>query len=209
MTDDTIDDTIKSLNDICVSILQTNRNIAQDMLIGKLSFASTTVGVSALVASLGTAGTGTAIASLSGAASTSATLAWIGGSVVVGGAMLTGGAIAVAVGSVYLYNGKKRVFDELCQYEKEIVNASMKMIKELQEEQKSQTKATKYDIAVLCDRVLYPLLINIYDYTDDISSNLNTRYKKKFADARIGLMRCVDKIKDKTRIYNGNFFPRY
>jgi hypothetical protein len=54
------------------------------------------------VAGYGTAGTGAAISGLSGAAATSAKLAWLGGTVAGGGAILTGGALAagaaVAVG---------------------------------------------------------------------------------------------------------------
>ena len=127
--------TIKSLEDVCTSILQSKRNISQDILIGKLSFVGTTVGVSSLVSAIGTAGTGTAIATLSGAASTNAILAWIGGSVLVGSTILTGVAIAAALSTVYIWNGKERKYDELDQFEKEIITASIKLIKTLQEEQ--------------------------------------------------------------------------
>ncbi len=197
MNNTLIDSTIDSLNDICTSILQTKRNIAQDILIGKLSFVGTTVGVSALVASIGTASTGTAIATLSGIASTNATLAWIGGSVLVGSTILTGGAIAIALSSIYIWNGKERKFDDLFQYEKEIINASMQIIKILQDEQKIKidTKALSQDYLVLFEDILYPLLLNIYKYSDDISSNLNTRYKLKFSGARVKLMKCIDELK--------------
>ena len=73
--------TIKSLEDVCTSILQSKRNISQDILIGKLSFVGTTVGVSSLVSAIGTAGTGTAITTLSSATATNVTLSLIGGSV--------------------------------------------------------------------------------------------------------------------------------
>ena len=52
----------------------------------------------ASVAAFGTAGTGTAIGTLSGAAATSATLAWIGG--LVGGGMAAGGIVLAGVGLV-------------------------------------------------------------------------------------------------------------
>ena len=201
MNSELLTNTIDSLNDICTSILQTNRNIAQDILIGKLSFVGTTVGVSALVATIGTASTGTAIATLSGIASTNATLAWIGGSVLAGTTILTGGAIAIALSSIYIWNGKERQFDNLFQYEKEIINASMQIIKILQDEQKIKihSKASSQDYLVLFEDILYPLLINIYKYSDNISTNLNTRYKIKFSGARVDFMKRIDK----SRVDNG------
>lgn len=69
-----------------------------------------------LVATLGTASTGTAIAGLSGAAATNATLAWIGGGslaaggggVAAGSAIMTGGVavivIGVGAGIMYMYH---------------------------------------------------------------------------------------------------------
>ena len=139
MNEELLSRTIKSLEDVCTSILQSKRNISQDILIGKLSFVGTTVGVSSLVSAIGTAGTGTAITTLSGAASTNAILAWIGGSVLVGSTILTGGAIAAALSTVYIWNGKERKYDEIDQFEKEIITASIKLIKTLQEEQKKQS----------------------------------------------------------------------
>ena len=56
---------------------------------------------------------------------------------------MTGGAIAVALSAVYFWNGKERKYDVLEQFEKEIISASIKLIKTLQEEQK-QTKLYKY-----------------------------------------------------------------
>ncbi len=196
MNEESLFGTIKSLEGVCTSILQTKRNISQDILIGKLTFAGTTVGVSALVSAIGTASTGTAITTLSGAAATNATLAWIGGSVLVGGTVLTGGAIAVALSAVYFWNGKERKYDVLEQFEKEIISASIKLIKTLQEDQKKQsyinTSITDYQL--LYTNILYNLLINIYKYSNEISSNLNPRYKFKFENSRISLMKVIEQI---------------
>ena len=188
--------TIKSLEDVCTSILQSKRNISQDILIGKLSFVGTTVGVSSLVSAIGTAGTGTAIATLSGAASTNAILAWIGGSVLVGSTILTGGAIAAALTTVYIWNGKERKYDELDQFEKEIITASIKLIKTLQEEQQKQSSINPsiIDYQLLYTNILYKLLINIYKYSNEISSNLNPRYKLKIEKSRISLMKVIEQI---------------
>ena len=188
--------TIKSLEDVSTSILQTKRNFSQDILLGKLSFTATTVGISSLISAIGTASTGTAITTLSGAAATNATLAWIGGSVLVGSTVLTGGAIAVALSTVYLWNGKERKYDELEQFEKEIINVSITLIKTLQEEQKKQSpiKASIHDYQELYTKIFYKLLINIYKFSDEISSNLNPRYKLKFENSRISLMKVIEQI---------------
>lgn len=69
---------------------------------------------SALVAAYGTAGTGTAISSLSGAAATNAMVAWFGfgGGMVVGGAVLTAGFAIVAAGIGTLVSQGSRLLDE-------------------------------------------------------------------------------------------------
>lgn len=58
----------------------------------KLAGAGTTTGIFSIASILGTASTGTAISSLSGAAFNSAALAWIGGSVAAGGWIVLGAA---------------------------------------------------------------------------------------------------------------------
>jgi len=196
MNEDLLLRTINSLEDICTSILQTKRNISQDILIGKLSFVGTTAGVSSLVSAIGTASTGTAISTLSGAAATNATLAWLGGSVIVGTTLLTGGAIAAALSTVYIWNGRERKYDDLELYEKEIINASMKLIKTLQDENNKHNSVNTSinDYQLLYSSILYKLLITIYKYTNDISSNLNPRYKIKFENSRISLMKIIELI---------------
>ena len=70
--------------------------------------------VSGLVASLGTASTGTAISTLSGAAAAKATLAWLGGgALAAGGFGVAGGVVvlaAVGVGGAYAV---KKVYDRV------------------------------------------------------------------------------------------------
>jgi len=73
-------------------------------LSAKLGAAGATVGIFSIASLLGTASTGTAVSSLSGAAFNSAALAWIGGSVVTGGWIVLG---AAAVGSVAAYYGSR------------------------------------------------------------------------------------------------------
>ena len=76
---------------------------------GTLASACVSLGVPALVIQFGTAGTGTAISSLSGAAATNAAMAWLGGGTIAsggfgmaGGAIVLGGLAAVALITVPL-----------------------------------------------------------------------------------------------------------
>jgi len=75
-------------------------------LSAKLGAAGATAGIFSIASILGTASTGTAISSLSGAAFSNAALAWIGGSVVTGGWIVLGAAV---VGSAAAYYGSRQV----------------------------------------------------------------------------------------------------
>lgn len=69
--------------------------------------------VSALVGFWGTAGTGTAISTLSGAAATKATLAWLGGgTLAAGGFGVAGGAVVLSVIGVGGAYGAKKLYDK-------------------------------------------------------------------------------------------------
>jgi hypothetical protein len=75
----------------------------------KLAAAGTTAGLFSIASILGTASTGTAISSLSGAAFNSAALAWIGGSVVSGGWIVLG---AAAAGGAVAYFGSRKLISK-------------------------------------------------------------------------------------------------
>lgn len=75
----------------------------------KLAAAGTTAGLFSIASILGTASTGTAISSLSGAAFNSAALAWIGGSVATGGWIVLGTA---AAGGAIAYFGTRKVISK-------------------------------------------------------------------------------------------------
>jgi hypothetical protein len=75
----------------------------------KLAAAGTTAGLFSIASILGTASTGTAISSLSGAAFNSAALAWVGGSVVTGGWIVLG---AAAAGGAVAYFGSRKIIGE-------------------------------------------------------------------------------------------------
>jgi hypothetical protein len=86
---------------------QTVRNAALGGVGGAATGAGTVAGAMVGVGAFGTASTGTAISTLSGAAAYNATLAWFGGGamaaggsgIALGTAVLTGGGIVVAVGA--------------------------------------------------------------------------------------------------------------
>lgn len=78
-------------------------------LSAKLGAAGATVGIFSIASLLGTASTGTAISSLSGAAFNSAALAWIGGGVAAGGWIVLGVA---AIGGAAAYFGSKKILSK-------------------------------------------------------------------------------------------------
>ncbi|WP_155849535.1 hypothetical protein [Arthrobacter sp. H20] len=101
-----------------VSILRTLTESAAGGIAGAGVGAGTAAGVFAAVSAVATASTGTAIASLSGAAASSATLAWLGGgSLAAGGLGVAGGTVVLtgivalpallAVGSVLFWKGRR------------------------------------------------------------------------------------------------------
>ena len=113
--------------------------LASSIATAKVTGVATTAGIFGLVSTLGTAGTGTAIGTLSGAASTSATLAWIGG---LGGGGMAAGAIVLpltgiaagATATMYLrrkLHGRPRLLNELHPFEDEILFGADNLIHSL------------------------------------------------------------------------------
>jgi hypothetical protein len=113
--------------------------LASSVATAKLAGAAMTVSIWGLVSTLGTAGTGTAIGTLSGAASTSATLAWIGG--LVGGGMAAGavvlpvtGIAAGAAATMYIrhkLHGRPRKLEDLLYFEEEILFGADNLLRPL------------------------------------------------------------------------------
>ena len=100
-------------------------------LAGKLGIAGTTAGIFSVASLVGTASTGTAIGTLSGAAFTSASLAWIGGSVAMGSIIVSVAALSGGIGAAfgagwalkkYVW-GAKRKPTELEEQEQKVISA--------------------------------------------------------------------------------------
>lgn len=125
---------------------------------GKLGFAGTGVGIFSVASLLGTASTGTAIGSLSGAAFTSAALSWVGGSVVVGSAVIGVASLAGGVGAIlgagWAYRkfavGEKGTKSDLEEQEQRVLDVCLSLAVAFRE----QEKAGK-NIDILSAKALY------------------------------------------------------
>lgn len=136
----------------------------------KIAGAASTTALLALVAAFGHAGTGTAIAGLSGAAATSATMAWVGGLVgggVAAGAALTGGlALVVGLAAYKLLGSVKRPFESLSELEQRIVQSSWMLAAVADAYQKQPQQFT----AEVADDYLQKMLSPLYQ---DIAANMD------------------------------------
>jgi hypothetical protein len=103
--------------------------------VAKLGMIGTSAGIFGVAATVGTAGTGTAIGVLSGVAASNAALAWIGGSVAMGtaivGTVAVAGGIGFAAGSAWIFHkywrGKKRLQEDLSESEQRIAEVTSKL----------------------------------------------------------------------------------
>ena len=143
----------------------------------KATSLATSAGIFGLVSTLGTAGTGTAIGGLSGAAATNATLAWIGG--LVGGGMAAGalllpaaGIAAGATASMVIrkkVHGRPRKLDELLPFEDEILFCADNLLRPLEDyKSTSDTYASEEELRIYARDGLANLLGKIqYHLTSD------------------------------------------
>ena len=134
------------------------RNRLTNAMVVKVGAAGAVSGAWGL-ASLGTAGTGTAIGTLSGAAAQSATLAWLGfGSVAVGSTLVVP-AFMLAGGWVLLraWKGKGRPPESLSADERELISACAGMAVGLEEERQSDRQVSRDELALVVSDVLRPL----------------------------------------------------
>ena len=131
----------------------------------KLGGAGASVGIFSVASLLGTASTGTAIGTLSGAAFTGASLAWIGGSiamgtVIVGAASLAGGigaVIGASWASQKLLYGKKRELTELEEQERKIVDACLALAVAFRNQAEAGSAIDNVSAKYLYDEAMVPL----------------------------------------------------
>ena len=162
--------TANDLTSIMAAVMNINKskaNLIVNATVGKLGFAGATAGVFGVASLVGTAGTGTAIGTLSGAAATSATLAWVGGSVFVGGLVLSGIGIIGGLGAVWLWKGlkgKPREPEDLYENEQKIVDACANLAKAFKEQVQANTAPDKAIMNVVIGEGLLPLIKELEKY---------------------------------------------
>lgn len=146
----------------------------------KMAGVATTGVLLALVNTFGTASTGTAIASLSGAAAANATLAWIGGLVgggMAAGAALTGGlTVVVGLAAYKALGSERRPFDTLPEHEQRIVQACWLLIAAIDELLAGRPHPLKRETAIeLLDNSLLPLRTLLIEQGSAICANLDAK----------------------------------
>jgi hypothetical protein len=131
-----------------------------------------------LVSTFGTAGTGTAIGSLSGAAATNATLAWVGG--LLGGGMATGAILTAGVGLVVgvsaykLLGSQARSYEELETVDKGIVETTGTLVAIIDEIlAKEPVNLTPIEAELFLQQTLIPFSEELIKNADDVCSRLD------------------------------------
>lgn len=149
-----------------------------------ISVASAAMGI---VSTIGTASTGTAIASLAGAAKTTATLYWIGGvvggGVAAGTVVVGGGALAAGVyGSIKLRRtilGQSRL-DRLSEREESIVMALASLVAAIDEVLKSDRELRPREVVLFCKLGVTPLRQEVLNgLTENVFSDLKTYHRAR------------------------------
>ncbi|MCY3997324.1 MAG: hypothetical protein OXF07_14395 [Rhodobacter sp.] len=156
------------LTEIVSAVLQESgwrSRIAVSAAVGKLGGVAVTGGITGLVTNFGVASTGTAIASLSGAAATTAKLYWIGSlvglGVAGGGLMLAGGGLGagVAVGALAKRKtfGKRRSENDLEDHERAIIFACGTLVRSVREQLESGQEPSPAEMRLFAEHALIPL----------------------------------------------------
>jgi len=154
------------------------------VLVAKAGAAAAVGGIGGLISAYGVASTGTAIASLSGAAEATAVMYWLGSLVGLGttaGAIITGG-VGILGGYVAfrMLKNRPRSMDDLSEDEKVIVTACASLIKAVKEGQESNEIITKEKGDFLENKVLVPLKNNLMSYkSSEAEKVLGKKYMVK------------------------------
>lgn len=182
-----LENTRKELTYITACILQISYREAEGwvcefgkLLSAKIAGVAGTVTLFGLVSTFGTAGTGTAIASLSGAAATNATLASIGG--LVGGGMaagalvMSGVGILVGIGAYKLLASTARDFDTLPDEDKQIVSTAGTLLAAIQEQlDRDEIELTAEESSLFVEQSLVPFQEYLEEHAETICSRLDNK----------------------------------
>gem|GEM_PF-2510062 len=181
-------DTENELRYLCSCILQTDAKTtytitqkAGEIIASKLGGVGTAGGVLGLISTFGTAGTGTAIGTLSGAAATNATLAALGS--VIAGGMFAGGILVVGItagsGMIFykLLKSKPREYDSLPENERLLVDKCFILIKAIKEETTGIVIPLNDKVKEFGKNDIVPIYKLLKIHKDAITSNLDVRNK--------------------------------
>ena len=152
-----------------------------NLLVAKATGAAGATGILGIIGTFGTASTGTAIATLSGAALSKAKFFWLGsliGGSAATGVVMTGGITLVAgyFGLKY-FKGKPREIDDLTEEEKIIIDTSTKLCVGLKQDLDNNYYLTEEEQFFFKKVAWRPLLVKINKYADnDSTKTLNFKH---------------------------------
>jgi hypothetical protein len=181
-----LETTKAELNYIVSCILQTDRATAADItsraataVAAKMAGAGVASGLLGLVSTFGAASTGTAIASLSGAAQSTATLYWVGswvGGGVAWGAAITGGVgIVVGVVVYQLLKSHPRKPESFRPIDSAILNTAIALIAQIDAELAKEKQPSDAEMTEFYCFVLAPFYQALRQELEDIASRLDTK----------------------------------
>ncbi len=170
----------ETLNAIVAAIRQDSEKrtrIFVNTVIGKTTGIAAVTGIATLIAAFGTAGTGAAIGSLTGAAATTAQLYWVGSIIglgtAAGGVILAGTGIGIGVGGGLVAKrwlfGKPRPEDDLQDHEKAILVACITLIKAIRQQVESGVPTNSAEMRLIAEHALIPLANQINQYWSQAS----------------------------------------
>ena len=178
------------LTKITACILQVSQKDAENwmgqfgkIISAKLAGVAGTATLFGLVSTFGTAGTGTAIASLHGAAAANATIAALGfgGGMATGALVLTGFGLAVGMATYkILFSSSPREFETLSDEEKQIVETCGLLVAAIDEKVKEEPLELFADEALQFRISLEKLHQHLENNTNEICSNLNQKNALKY-----------------------------
>lgn len=150
-------------------------------VIGKSIGAIAVGGIAGLVTSFGLASTGTTIASLSGAAATTAQLYWLGSLIGLGTAagslLLAAGGVGAGLAAGFWGHrklmGKRRIESELQDHEKAILVACITLINAVKQQIGSGQKVSDSEMRILAQQALIPLASQLSQYWDETALKEN------------------------------------
>ena len=184
-----------ALTGIAAAVMNTEpssfRKLLRNAVVAKVGAAGASYSAFGIASLVGTAGTGTAIGTLSGAAAQSATLAWLGfGSMAVGAFVLP--TVMVAGGFLLLkvWKGKARHPESLSANEREIVSACLGMAVGLREQADSGETPSKEEMVIVVRGALEPVAQRVTEYMgseDYAALRMRSRVRLRRRARRLGL----------------------